>query len=175
MTTRSPLTNLLAGVLGGLIVLVMGAVLIATDVIDTGDTTTVVRESQTTQPTAASTGSAGRSVREIYKQEGRGVVFIQSRGVTSDSGSPFGLPQQGTATGSGFVVDTDGTIVTNAHVVEGASKVEVAFEEGGDLIDAEIKGVDDDTDLAVLKINPEGQDLTVLPLGDLSTVDVGDP
>ncbi len=175
MTTRSPLTNLLAGVLGGLIVLVIGAVLIATDVIDTGDTTTVVRESAATQPTAASTGSAGRSVREIYKQEGRGVVFIQSRGVSSDSGSPFGLPQQGTATGSGFVVDKEGTIVTNAHVVEGADSVQARFDENGEFVDAEVKGVDTSTDIAVLKIDPSDVDeLTPLPLGDSSKLEVGD-
>ena len=174
MTTRSPLTNLLAGVLGGLIVLVIGAVLIATDVIDTGDTTTVVRESSATQP-AASTGSAGRSVRDIYKQEGRGVVFVQSQGVTSDSGSPFGLPQQGTATGSGFVVDKEGTIVTNAHVVEGADSVQVRFEENGEFVDADVKGVDTSTDIAVLKIDPSDVDeLTPLPLGDSSKLEVGD-
>jgi len=176
MTTRSPLTNLLAGVVGGLIVLVIGAVLIATDVIDTGDTTTVVREAPATQPTAASTGSAGRSVRDIYKQEGRGVVFIQSQGVTSDSNSPFGLPQQGTATGSGFVVDKEGTIVTNAHVVEGADRVEVRFDENGEFINAEVKGVDTSTDVAVLKIDPSDvQDLTPVPLGDSSKLQVGDP
>jgi len=177
MTTRSPLANLLAGVLGGLIVLVIGAVLISTDVIDTGNTTTVVRESPATQPTAASsTASGGRSVRDIYKQEGRGVVFIQSQGVTSDSGSPFGLPQQGTATGSGFVVDKDGTIVTNAHVVEGADRVEVRFAENGEFIKAEVKGVDTSTDVAVLKIDPSDvSDLTPVPLGDSSKLQVGDP
>src|SRR5215207_11344723 len=176
MTTRSPLTNLLSGVLGGLIVLVIGAVLIATDVIDTGGTTTVVRETPAAQPTAASTGSAGRSVRDIYKQEGRGVVFIQSQGVTSDSNSPFGLPQQGTATGSGFVVDKEGTIVTNAHVVEGADRVEVRFDENGEFINAEVKGVDTSTDVAVLKIDPSDvQDLTPVPLGDSSKLQVGDP
>jgi S1-C subfamily serine protease len=176
MTTRSPLANLLSGVLGGLIVLVIGAVLIATDVIDTGDTNTVVRETPTTQPTAASTGTAGRSVRDIYKQEGRGVVFIQSDGVSSDSGSPFGTPEQGTATGSGFVVDDDGTIVTNAHVVEGADSVQVRFDENGEFVPAEVKGVDTSTDLAVLKIDPSDVSggLTPVPLGDSSKTQVGD-
>ena len=177
MTTRSPLTNLLAGALGGLIVLVIGAVLIATDVIATGDTTTVVRETPAAQqPTVTSTSSTGRTVRDIYKQEGRGVVFIQSQGVTSDSQSPFGAPQQGTATGSGFVVDKDGTIVTNAHVVEGADSVQARFEENGEFIDAEVKGVDTSTDIAVLKIDPaDVEELTPLPLGDSSKLQVGDP
>jgi S1-C subfamily serine protease len=176
MTTRSPLTNLLAGVLGGLIVLVIGAVLVATDVIDTGDTTTVVRESPAAQTTAATSASGGRSVRDIYKQEGRGVVFIQSQGVTSESQSPFGAPQQGTATGSGFVVDKDGTIVTNAHVVEGADSVQVRFDENGEFVNAEVKGVDTSTDVAVLKIDPADVDnLTPVPLGDSSKLEVGDP
>ena len=176
MTTKSPLANVLSGVLGGLIVLVIGAVLIATDVIDTGDTKTVVRETSITQPTATSTGTEGRSVRDIYKQEGRGVVFIQSNGVTTDSGSPFGTPEQGTATGSGFVVDGDGTIITNAHVVEGADSVQVRFAENGEFIDADVKGVDVDTDIAVLKIDPsKAGDLTPIPLGDSSKAQVGDP
>ena len=176
MTTRSPLNNLLSGVLGGLIVLVIGAVLIATDVIDTGETKTVVREAPATQPTTSAASTGGRSVRDIYKQEGRGVVFIQSQGVTSDSQSPFGAPQQGTATGSGFVVDKDGTIVTNAHVVEGADNVEVRFDENGEFIKADVKGVDTSTDVAVLKIDPSKvSDLTPLPLGDSSKLEVGDP
>jgi S1-C subfamily serine protease len=169
-------SNLIAGVLGGLVVLVIGAILIETDVIDTGDSTTrVVRQapiSQTaTDPAAA---QSGKTVQDIYRQEGRGVVFIQSQGVTGGENA-FGEQQQGTATGSGFVVDKDGTIITNAHVVDGASKVTVSFEEGGDAIDAAVKGVDDDADIAVLKINPEGRNLTVLPLGDSSKLSVGDP
>jgi S1-C subfamily serine protease len=155
---------------------VIGAVLIATDVIDTGDTKTIVSETPATQPAATSTGTSGRSVRDIYKQEGRGVVFIQSDGVTTDSGSPFGAPQQGTATGSGFVVDSDGTIVTNAHVVEGADSVQVRFDENGEFVPAEVKGVDTDTDLAVLKVDPSdvSGDLTPVPLGDSSKTQVGD-
>src|SRR5215207_2081434 len=173
---RLGVSNLVAGVLGGLVVLVIGAILIETDVIDTGDTTTrVVRQapiSQTaTDPAAA---QSGKTVQDIYRQEGRGVVFIQSEGVSGGE-NVFGEQQQGTATGSGFVADKDGTIITNAHVVDGASKVTVSFEEGGDAIDADVKGVDDDADIAVLKINPEGRDLTVLPLGNSSKLNVGDP
>ena len=178
MTTRSPLTHLLSGVLGGLVVLVVGSVLIATDVIDTGETKTVVRETPATQPTTStSTDSTGRTPRDIYKQEGRGVVFIQSEGVTTDSQSPFGGPQQGTATGSGFVVDKDGTIITNAHVVEGADRVEVRFDENGEFVPADVKGVDTSTDVAVLKIDPSkvSSGLTPIPLGDSSKLQVGDP
>ncbi len=154
----------------------IGAILIETDVIDTGDSTTRVIQqapiSQTATNPAASQG--GKTVQQIYSQEGRGVVYIQAQGVTEDS-SVFGESQSGTATGSGFVVDKDGTILTNAHVVEGASKVTVSFEEGGEAISADVKGIDTDADIAVLKINPEGRDLTVLPLGNSSDAKVGDP
>ena len=51
----------------------------------------------------------------------------------------------------------------------------VSFEEGGEAIDADVKGVDPDSDIAVLKIDPRGEDLTVLPLGDSSEAEVGDP
>jgi len=177
MTTTRPLSNILAGVVGGLIVLVIGAVLIATNVIDTGDTKTVVRQVQTTQPAGDSTGSAGRSVRDIYQQEGRGVAFITANGVTSDSNSPFGVPQQGTATGSGFAIDKDGDIVTNAHVVQGADSVEVSFDENGDSIPAQVKGVDTSADVAVLKVNPDDVKggIKQIPLGNSARAQVGDP
>ncbi len=177
MTTRTPLANLLAGALGGLIVLTIGAVLIATNVIDTGDTKTVVREGAAAQPTNASTSTTGRTPGEIYKEEGRGVVFVQSQGVSSDSESPFGAPQEGTATGSGFVVDSAGTIITNAHVVEGADSVQVRFGDNGEFVDADVKGVDTSTDIAVLKVDPSDVDggLTPIPLGDSSKAEVGDP
>ena len=176
MTTTRPLSNILSGVIGGLIVLVIGAVLIATNVIDTGDTKTVVRQVTTTQPTGNTSGSEGRTVRQIYEQEGKGVAFITANGVTSESESPFGLPQQGTATGSGFVIDKDGYIVTNAHVVEGADSVTVSFSENGEAVPAEVKGVDRSTDVAVLKVDPSKvENITPIPLGDSSKSQVGDP
>jgi S1-C subfamily serine protease len=175
---RRPVSNFLAGVLGGLVVLVLGAVLIATDVIDTGDTTRqVVTAGGETRPAADSGGGELRSVSQIYRREGRGVVFVQSRGVTSNEESPFGFPQEreGTATGSGFVVAEDGTIITNAHVVEGSDDVQVRFGEDGEFIEADVAGRDPSTDIAVLKIDPkEAGKLSPLPLGDSSKVRVGD-
>jgi S1-C subfamily serine protease len=173
--SRVSASNLLAGVLGGLVVLVLGSVLIATDVIETGDSTReVVRQGPINQP--ASGSQDGRTVSEIYREEGRGVVFVEARGV-SEEPSIFGQPpDQGQATGSGFVVDRDGTIVTNAHVVEGSEDVSVRFGEDGPPVDAEVLGRDPSTDVAVLKIDPdEVEDLEALPLGDSSRVRVGDP
>ena len=172
---RPVVSTFLAAVLGGLVVLVVGAVLIATDVIDTGDSTTVVRRQAPISQPASDPGasSGGRTVQDIYRQEGRGVAYIESSGVGGSSGLGGG---GGQATGSGFVVDDDGTILTNAHVVEGADEVRVSFEEGGSSIPADVKGIDADTDIAVLKIDPaKVSDLTVLPLGDSSELEVGDP
>jgi len=177
MTTTRPLSNILSGVVGGLIVLVIGAVLIATDVIDTGDSQTVVRQAPATQAASGSDNAAGRTINDIYRQEGRGVAYISARGVTSDENSPFGIPQEGDATGSGFVIDKQGDIVTNAHVVEGADSVEVSFDESGTSVPAEIKGIDTSTDVAVLKVDPSDVKggVTPLPLGDSSKAKVGDP
>src|SRR5918997_6185239 len=84
---RSTLANLIAGALGGLIVLVAGAILIATDVIDTGDSRTVVREQAAISQPASDPGAAdgGRTVQDIYKQEGRGVAYVEATGVSGTS------------------------------------------------------------------------------------------
>ncbi|MEX2252944.1 MAG: trypsin-like peptidase domain-containing protein [Thermoleophilaceae bacterium] len=166
--------HLVAGALGGLVVLVLGAILIATDVIG-GETTRVVQQqAPLAQPVADAPKGAGRTVGDIYRREAAGVVFIQAQG-GGQGESPFGLPQQeGTATGSGFVVDRQGFIVTNAHDVEGASKVEVSFNENDDPVEAEVKGRDPSSDLAVLKVNPDDAKLTPIPLGNSSEVKVGD-
>lgn len=74
--------------------------------------------------------------------------------------------------GSGFVVSKDGYIVTNAHVAGGASKIEVAFQDGTKL-PATLKGIDEKTDLAVLKVDAH-KDLPFVSFGDSSKVRVGD-
>jgi len=167
---------LLSGLIGGLIAVVLGAVLIATDVIDTGDTTReVVRQAPLTRP-AANTDE-GLTVSDIYDRDGPGVVFIQSD-IKSQGTSPFGLPDQGggVATGSGFVLDKDGYILTNAHVVENAREVGVRFTEESDLVQAKVVGADLSSDLAVLKIDPsDAPKLVPLKLGDSTDLHVGDP
>jgi serine protease Do len=74
--------------------------------------------------------------------------------------------------GSGFVINPNGYIVTNNHVVDGASQVQVKFSDGREL-PAKIVGRDSKTDIALLKVEASG--LTVIPLGDSSTSQVGEP
>jgi S1-C subfamily serine protease len=82
--------------------------------------------------------------------------------------------RQGEDTGSGIVIDSNGTILTNYHVVENAIKVTVSFEKGKS-VEAKVVGKDPSNDLAVLRISPDGLTLHPLTLGDSSTVEVGDP
>ena len=100
-----------------------------------------------------------------------GVVQVTSKTVVSDS--PFFGPQPATSLGSGFVVDHDGYIVTNFHVIENAQDVQVNFS-GDDRVPAKVIGSDPSTDLAVLKIDAHSRALTPLPLGNSDAVHVGD-
>ncbi len=92
-------------------------------------------------------------------------------------GSPFGQngPQQehphGIALGSGFVIDHDGYIVTNNHVVDNAASVKVRLSDDREF-DAKVVGTDQPTDLALIKI--DAKDLPELPLGDSDKVRVGE-
>jgi S1-C subfamily serine protease len=116
---------------------------------------------------------AGR-INEIFERSSPGVVFVQAR-VAQEGQSPYGLPepQEGIATGSGFVIDDDGHVATNAHVVAGASNVRIRFQEGS-LVDAEVVGTDASTDIALLKVDPGDAELTPLPPADSGDVKVGD-
>lgn len=78
-----------------------------------------------------------------------------------------------TGQGSGFITSKDGLILTNAHVVSGADRVTVTLKDGRSF-DGIVRGTDEVTDLAVVKIEPKGQDLPIAPLGDSSTLKVGD-
>ena len=162
-------TSVFSGLLGGLVVAVAGAILLATGVIDTDDEPaprpTIAQQIPDAPPSSSDDKNAGtgKSVSEIYDQDGPGVAFIQADGAS------------GEATGSGFVLDRQGYILTNAHVVEGARSAQVSFEDSGDLIDAKMVGADPSTDLALLKVDPRATKLAPLKLGDSEKARVGDP
>ncbi|ELR98972.1 HhoA/HhoB/HtrA family serine endopeptidase [Gloeocapsa sp. PCC 73106] len=81
--------------------------------------------------------------------------------------------QRMTGQGSGFIVDQEGIILTNAHVVDGADRVLVTLKDGR-TFDGEVRGIDEVTDLAVVKITPQGDKLPVAPLGNSDQIRVGD-
>jgi S1-C subfamily serine protease len=142
-----------------------------------GHTTTVVQQAPLRGQDASGAGDRGLTPRDIYKRAAPGVVFIRAQ-VVEQSQSPFdfGFPQQqrGEATGSGFVIDRNGTILTNAHVVSGATKVTVQFADKH-VVDASILGRDESTDLAVLKVSAKPSELQPLSLGTSRSIQVGDP
>ena len=99
---------------------------------------------------------------EVYRAVAPGVAFINTTSVRQDF---WGGTQEGRGNGSGSVIDNQGHILTNYHVVEGATKLTVSF--GGERVyPATYVGGDPDTDLAVIKIDPAETALTVVPLGD---------
>lgn len=88
--------------------------------------------------------------------------------------SPKGQAQQRPvqmSQGSGFLVTSDGYIITNAHVVKGAEKISVTLHNGKEL-DASLIGLDSHTDIAVVKV--EGKELPCLPLGDSEVMEIGE-
>ena len=111
-------------------------------------------------PLPAAAGEAGKTAAgRIYAAANGSVVSVKA----------------GRATGTGFVVGADGTIVTNQHVVDKANTVQVRFGQAGRIVRAEVLGTDPSSDLAVLKVDPEeAGNPKPLALADSSKVRVGD-
>jgi len=130
-------------------------------------------------PSNASQVTSGLTPHDIYVRDAPGVVFVTST-IVQKTESPFNLfggaesQQKGEATGSGIVIDANGTILTNYHVIENAIKVTVSLEKG-QTVDAQVVGKDPSNDLAILRIPTDGLTLHPLTLGDSSEVQVGDP
>jgi putative serine protease PepD len=129
---------------------------------------TVVRQ-VTVQDSEPAASADALSVNEIYERAYRGVVEITASGSVE---SPFGEQSQ-RALGSGFVYDEEGHIVTNQHVVDGASSVSVRLWNDR-TYDAEVVGSDRSTDLAVLDVDAPASALEPIALGDSSDVEIGD-
>lgn len=105
----------------------------------------------------------GPSVQDVYNQDGPGVVTVE---VASREAGPGG--------GSGFVIDEQGHVVTNQHVVANADSVSVSFASGA-REEARIVGEDPSTDVAVLQVDAPEETLNPLTLGDSEALGVGDP
>ena len=104
----------------------------------------------------------------IYSTSLPSIVHIKVRQTVPG----FFQNQERTGQGSGFIWDTEGNIVTNYHVVASASIVDVEFADGSQY-SASVIGLDPNSDLAIIKVNPKGKILTPLNLGDSTNVKVG--
>ena len=125
----------------------------------------------------SSTGTSGIDVADIYRRSAPGVVQITTTERSQPTRDFFGnvVPgQTERALGSGFVIDKEGHVVTNFHVIDGASKIEVSFSNQ-ETVSADVIGTDPATDLAVLQVDVDAQALTPLSLADSDDVKVGDP
>ncbi|MEZ5126776.1 MAG: trypsin-like peptidase domain-containing protein [Thermoleophilia bacterium] len=137
----------------------------------TNSSTSSSSESPTSTATPSPVPLSEFSPQQIYAQSANGVVLV-----VADFGN------SGEALGSGFIVSTDGVILTNAHVVSDngvdATTVRVAFRENNDQSSKQIKatlvGIDQTSDLAVLRVDPGSRTLTALPLGDSSLTVIGE-
>ena len=141
--------------------------------------------SPSTTPTAivpaqsAARTTTTTALTQLYKDDAPGVVDITVDSTSSGSGGgfPFGGPgggggQQQQAEGTGFVIDTKGDILTAEHVVDGANKITVRFQDGSTAT-ATLVGTDKTTDTAVIKVNVDASKLHPLTLGDSSTAAPG--
>ena len=167
--------SIAAALLGGGVALVGAAALGKL-----GDKTTIIREEvapSSLAPAAFQTGKR-ESINSIYRASAPGVVHIETttRVAQQDDpffGNPFGAAQTQRALGSGFVLDKAGHIVTNFHVVRGATAIQVSFSNN-ERFKAKLVGVAPSTDIAVLQVEVKARALKALPLGNSDGVRVGD-
>ena len=147
------------------IILLFTFILIPSQEIGTPDLITSNGHDATTLGDVLSSSKSSLTLVELFEKSEEGVVKIQvvRNNISGDTGS----------VGSGFVYDNLGHIITNAHVVDGASKATVTFLDGSQY-DAEIIGKDKFTDIAVIKVSEKPRLLHPLQIGDSSQLRVGE-
>ncbi|HKK49315.1 MAG TPA: trypsin-like peptidase domain-containing protein, partial [Alkalispirochaeta sp.] len=118
-------------------------------------------------PAASATEEA---VISVYEERNAAVVNITTETVAYNWFLEA-VPQEG-STGSGSIIDDRGYVLTNYHVVDGASRVFVTLANGDQLV-GDVVGADAENDLAVVKFDPEGRDLDTIPMGNSDTLRVG--
>ena len=175
---RAARTPFGSAVIGGLIVGLCGWLAIAAGWIHSGGSSATTVAAPFAAPVSETKGSTpGNDINSIYQHDGQGVAFIQAQLPPKPVSplDPFGSQGGGTATGSGFVIDSAGHVLTNNHVVAGANKITVQLGDSEQSYDASVVGRDPATDLALLKVDAPSDALHPLPLGDSSKMAVGDP
>jgi S1-C subfamily serine protease len=146
------------------IILLFTFILIPSQEIGMPDLITSNGHDATTLGDVLSSSKSSLTLVELFEKSEEGVVKIQVERDGQNRGSQ----------GSGFVYDNLGHIITNAHVVDGATKATVTFLDGSQY-DAEIIGKDKFTDIAVIKVNEKPRLLHPLQIGDSSQLRVGEP
>jgi putative serine protease PepD len=140
-------------------------------------TTTTILQTVASAPTTPSAqrpvSTEGLTINQIYSRTHEGVVDIKVGQASSSFASGGSGSGTATAEGSGFVYDRAGHIVTNQHVVDGATSISVQMWNGA-VYKGQLVGVDRSTDLAVVKISAPASALHPLTLADSGTVQVGD-
>ena len=147
MTTKSRLSNFVFILLGAASVGLVVAVLALTGVLDRTERVVTAAPRPATA-TVAQTPAAAGSVADIYSKTQSAVAYVDA----------------GQGSGSGFLIDGKGHVVTNDHVVEGGTQFTVRFGEDGDPLPAKLVGKDVSTDLAVLEVDPDKVPAETKPL-----------
>jgi len=170
-----------SALLGGVVVGAFFAIAISAGWIESQGTTTTTVAEPLSAPVDVKESSGANVVNQIYRHDGQGVAFIEATIAPEEaSGSPLNPFEEesgggGVATGSGFVIDTEGHILTNNHVVDGATKIQVKLGSSDTTRSAEVVGTDPASDIALLKVDAPADQLHPLALGDSAKVQVGDP
>jgi putative serine protease PepD len=125
-----------------------------------------------TQPVSNTAGTA-LDAKTLYASAAPSTVDITVTSTSGTSGPFGGQPQSSQDSGSGFLVDPNGNIVTAAHVVENASSIKVEFRDGT-VRSAKVAGIDNATDVAVIKVDPSGLSLHPLQFGSSRNLSIGD-
>jgi S1-C subfamily serine protease len=142
------MSRLLSFIAGAATVGAVVLVLALTGAFDDGDSQPAGARAAAPPPAPAATPTG---VADLYARVQRGVVFVQANSGRGQLPFPGGGQA---ASGSGFVIDDEGLVVTNEHVVDGGSEFRVRFGEDGDPVEAELLGADPSVDLALLRVDP---------------------
>ncbi len=166
-------------ILAGLIVMVCGSVLMPCVMADNGNIATLRETSRafTTVAKDAIPAVVAINVKKVVTRSGGGELYEDfferffGRPAPRREQSPEKREYEQQGIGSGFLISEDGYILTNNHVVQGASEVSVTFNDGTEK-DAEIIGADPRTDVAVIKI--EGDGYPYIEIGDSDALEIGE-